>query len=80
MGAMVGEPAGGAPLLGAPEVMKGRLWGRASLFMGAELGNLEGGSFTRDFKTWGRWMSLSTVAPLENLGRGGGPSTGNFEN
>jgi hypothetical protein len=22
-------------------VMKGRLWGRASLFMGAELGNLE---------------------------------------
>jgi len=41
MGAMVGEPAGGAPLLGAPEVMKGRLWGRASLFMGAELGNLE---------------------------------------
>jgi hypothetical protein len=41
MGAMVGEPGGGALLLGALEVMKGRLWGRASLFMGAELGNLE---------------------------------------
>jgi hypothetical protein len=24
-----------------PWVMKGRLWGRASLFMGAQLGNLE---------------------------------------
>jgi len=31
----------GAPLLGALKVIKGRLWGWASLFMGAQLGNLE---------------------------------------
>jgi hypothetical protein len=41
MGAALGEPRGGAPLLGALKVMKGRLWVRASLFMGAQLGNLE---------------------------------------
>ena len=29
-------------------ICKGRLWGWASLSMGAPLGNLEGGSFTRD--------------------------------
>jgi len=31
----------GAPLLRALKVMKGRLWGRAFLLMGAQLGNLE---------------------------------------
>jgi len=31
----------GALLLGALKVMKGRLWGRAYLFMGAQVGNLE---------------------------------------
>jgi len=31
----------GAALLGALKVMKGRLWGWASRFMGAQLGNLE---------------------------------------
>ena len=31
----------GVPLLEALQVMKGRLWGQASLFMGAHLGNLE---------------------------------------
>jgi hypothetical protein len=31
----------GAPLLRALKIMKGRLWGWASLFMGAQLGNLE---------------------------------------
>jgi len=41
MGALLGEPGGGAPLLRALKVMKGRLWGWASLFMGAQLGNLE---------------------------------------
>jgi hypothetical protein len=41
MGAMLGEPEGGAPLLGALKVMKGRLWGWASLFMGVQLGYLE---------------------------------------
>jgi len=35
------EPGGGAPLQSALKVMKGRLWGWASLFMGAKLGNLE---------------------------------------
>jgi len=41
MGALLGEPGGRAPLLGVPKVMKGRLWGWASRFMGAQLGNLE---------------------------------------
>jgi len=41
MGAMLGEPGGGAALVGALKVMKGRLWGWESLFMGAQLGNLE---------------------------------------
>ena len=41
MGSLLGEPGGGAPLLGALMVMKGRLWGRAQLFVGAQLGNLE---------------------------------------
>ena len=31
----------GRLLYWVPRVMKGRLWGRASLFMGAQLGNLE---------------------------------------
>ena len=41
MGALLGEPGRRAPLLGALKVMKGGLWGLASLFMGAHLGNLE---------------------------------------
>ena len=42
MGALFGElGGGGVPLLGALKVTKGRLWGWASLFMGAQLGNLE---------------------------------------
>jgi NAD(P)H-dependent FMN reductase len=32
--------------------MKGRLFRRASLSIGALLGNLEEGSFTRDFERW----------------------------
>jgi len=31
----------GSSVRGALRVMKGRLWGRASLLMGAQLGNLE---------------------------------------
>jgi hypothetical protein len=41
LGDLFGEPGGGAPLLGALKVIKQRLWGRASLFMGAQLGNME---------------------------------------
>jgi len=47
--------------------MKGRLWGRESLFMGALLGNLEEGSSTEDFESWmkGLWdgVLLSQEAP-----------------
>ena len=47
----------GAPLLGALKVMKGRLWGWASLFMGAQLGNLEWahllGTLSNCYRTWG---------------------------
>ena len=43
IGARLGGPEGGgeAPLLGALKVMKERMWGWASLLMGAHLGNLE---------------------------------------
>ena len=41
----------GAPLLGTLKVCIGRLWRRASLSIGVPLGNLERGSFTRDFET-----------------------------
>jgi hypothetical protein len=42
MGALLGEPeAGGGSLLRALKVMKGRLWGWASLFMRTQVGNLE---------------------------------------
>jgi len=40
MGALLGDPGEGAPLLGALKVMKGRLWGWASLLMEAQLGNM----------------------------------------
>ena len=50
MGAMLGEPGGRAPLLGALKVMKGRLWGRASLFMGAQMGKLEWSHLLGTFK------------------------------
>jgi hypothetical protein len=36
MGAVLGEPGGRAPLLGALKVMKGRLWGLETPFMGAQ--------------------------------------------
>jgi hypothetical protein len=41
MGALLGKPGGEAPFLGALKVMKGRLWGWESLFMGVQLGKLE---------------------------------------
>jgi hypothetical protein len=34
------------------KVMQERLWSRASLSIGAQLGNLEEGSFIRDFERW----------------------------
>ena len=40
-GSLLGEPGGRAPLLGILKVMKGGLWRQPSLFMGAQLGNLE---------------------------------------
>jgi hypothetical protein len=41
MGDLLREPRSGAALLGALKVMKGRLWGWVSLFMWAQLHNLE---------------------------------------
>jgi hypothetical protein len=36
MGALLGKPGCGASLLGALKIMKGRLWGWATPFMGAQ--------------------------------------------
>ena len=41
MGTLLREPGEGAPLPRTLKVLKGRLWGWESLFMGAQLGNLE---------------------------------------
>jgi hypothetical protein len=41
-----------APLLGILEDRYKRLWKGAYLSIGAPLGNLEGGSSTRDFERW----------------------------
>jgi len=41
MGTLLGEPGERASLLGDLKVIKGRLWGWASLFTGAQLSNLE---------------------------------------
>ena len=43
-----GEPGGGLLYWGSRRICKERLWIWASLLMGAPLGNLEGGLFTRD--------------------------------
>ena len=51
MGALLREPGGGALLLGALKVTKGRLWVWASLFLGAQLAGQTGvGSTTGDFE------------------------------
>ena len=41
MGALLREPGGEDPLLGPLNVTKGRLWGRASVFMVAQLRKME---------------------------------------
>ena len=66
MGALLGEPGGGVPLLGALKVMKGRLWGWASLLMGVQLGNLEWAHLPETLRYGGkglwRWsVSLSEL-------------------
>jgi hypothetical protein len=50
------EPGWRAPLLGTLEDRQKRLWRWPSLSTGAPLGNLEGGSSTRDFE---RWMKVA---------------------
>jgi len=47
-----GEPGRRVPLLGTLEDKQVRLLRWASLLMGALLGNLEGGSSTRNFERW----------------------------
>jgi len=73
MGDLLGEPGGGAPLLQTLKVMKGRLWEWASLFMGAQLGNLEWarllGTLGDGWKGLWRWrVSLSVGALWRELG------------
>ena len=59
MGALLGEPEVGAPLLRALKVMKERLWGWASLFIGAQLNNLKWdqlpGTLRYNWKGLWRW-------------------------
>jgi len=49
---LTAEGLEGELLYWGPWVMKESFWRRASLFMVAQLGNLEWGSFTGDFERW----------------------------
>jgi len=51
MGDLLAEPGERAPLLVDLKVIKGRLWGWASLFMGA-VGQPEVGSYNGNFEIW----------------------------
>jgi len=51
-GSYIRGPWRGAPLLGTLWVMKGRLWGQASLFMGAQLGNREWAHLPGTLERW----------------------------
>ena len=79
MGALLGEPGEGAPLLGALKVTKGRLRRWASLFMAALLGNLEWahlpGTFSFGRKGLWRW-SVSLWELCEGNLEGGLPCWG----
>jgi hypothetical protein len=46
------KPGGRVPFLGTLEDKQKRLWRWASLSIGALMGNLEGGSSTRNFERW----------------------------
>jgi len=50
--------------------MKGRLWGRESLFMWALLGNLEEGSSIEDFESWMKGLWDGVLLSQEALWRG----------
>ena len=52
MGALLGEPGGRAPLLGALKVMKGRLWGMGIPLYGGSVRQPGVGLSTRDFEIW----------------------------
>jgi len=56
---LTAEGLEGGLLYSVPWVMKGRLWGRASLFMAAQLGNLE-------------WARLPGTLRMDERGSAGG--------
>ena len=82
MGGLLGELGGGAPLIRVLKVMKGRLWGWASPFMGAQLGNLEWvhlpGTLKYGWKGLWRW-SLSLCGSSVKGNCREGSSTRDFE-
>ena len=78
MGTLWGEPGGGILYWGPWRLCRGRLWWRASLSIGAPLGNLEGGSCTgsavpRNF-VWGGG-STNSVDDRGQRERGSGDSS-----
>jgi hypothetical protein len=60
--------------------MKGRLWGQASLFMGA-VGQTGVGLYTGEFEKWLKWAlevgHISLSLSVRALGREGGSFAGN---
>jgi hypothetical protein len=67
-----GNLEGEVSFTGDPEGYVGGGSGDRHLSIGAHLGNLEGGSFTKDFKRWIRWVSLHR-GPIWGPGEGGHP-------
>jgi hypothetical protein len=57
------EFCSGTPLLGNLQVMKGRLWRYASLFMGAQLGNLEWGHLPRTLRDGRKGLWRCSISP-----------------
>ena len=54
---------GGLLYWGPLKLCRGRLWRQASLSIGAPLGNLEEGSFNRDFERWIKDGSRNGASP-----------------
>jgi hypothetical protein len=65
-----GNLEGGLLYWGLWRICTGRLWRRASVSIGAQMGNLEGGSFTRDFERWMKEGSRSVASLSLSLSEG----------
>ena len=62
MGALLGEPEGGAPLLGDPEGYERKVLQMGISLHGGSVGQPGMGSYTRDFEKWMKEGSRNGVS------------------